>query len=114
MVQRYLRNGLSSQSLANLEPSGGEFIASKPSKTQLHSGSQNRAIQRTVKPSKKMQGSRSTQKLELQKGKGLSSVHGFYKAPKVATKKDIYNKVTRRNLINLVSSVISSMCLLTT
>lgn len=52
---------------------------------------------------KAMQNSRSSHKLDVEKARVMSSAHAFHKTPKIASKRDIYNKAARRNKVNLVS-----------
>jgi len=75
-----------------------------PTKMTIHTGStaSNNLIASRAKIGKNLKGSQSTHKIDFEKSKELSSIKAFSKAPKIATKKDIYSKVTRRNKINLV------------
>lgn len=95
------------QSTTNLEEKKCDLTSPISSKAyaQLETPKDSEPIQvKSSKKEKTLQSSHSTHKLELQKSKGLTSVHAFHRAPKIATKKDIYTKAARRNQINLVSS----------
>ena len=76
----------------------------KTSKIHINSRKENGdyCIKSRDQKGKKMFTSHSTHKLDLERVKGLATVKSFKKAPKIATKREIYTKTCRRDKINLV------------
>jgi hypothetical protein len=89
--------------MADLHKDTG-LVKPKTSKIQIHTGRkrQEEAFKSKTKKVQKMHNSHSTHKLELRKAKGLTTVQTVKRAPKIATKKQIFSKATRRDRINLV------------
>lgn len=87
--------------MTNLHKHKTEYSTPKQTKmkqVQIHNRNDKEveAFISKAKKERKMNGSHSTHKLEINKVKGLTSVNAFKKAPKITSKRDIYTKAARR------------------